>query len=258
MKRKALIGQEELLREFVRGFVGGRDSLLSESMIIEDFERNVDTLISEGIVDVVRSAYHGAKGALSRGAVNALRRVNDTFIDLVQKALAAARRSAVSGIKFYRAIVDKISVFKDAHPVMFKVVMTMLAIVLVYAALSLFDTATAHASLSSGGKPVDEKTYLEVRGMLLQHMDKVGTSDIDKKLELGKVVVELDTAFKSKDEFQVEKFGGYAGKVITKGFEIVSRLIKETQSSDSKVSTTAVELLKQWYQLAKSTTISAI
>lgn len=253
--------RDDLVREFIREALNAERVLLREALIIEDFENTVDMMISEGFLDLVRSAYKksmGAAGSLSRPVVDALQKVNNVFIGLVQRAISAARSSAQSGIKFYRTIVNKVSAFKEAHPLLFKIVMVVLSVVLVYAALSLFDTSTAHASLSAGGKQVDEKTYLEVRGMLLQHMDRVDSSNIDKKLELGKIITELDTAFKSKDTFQIEKFSGAAGKFITKAYQIVGDLIKETQSSDSKVSATATEILKQWYQVAKSTTLSAL
>jgi hypothetical protein len=262
MRKNSL--NESLLREYIREAMKGSrgpvlDSSSSHQLVVERFEREVDVLLSEGVLDVIRTAYETVGGGIVRlkdkissVALSAMEKVNDVFLGLMGQAFEAAKKAPQVALDLCRSIVGKIQSFKQTHPLLFKIITILLLVVLIFAVMSMFGSE-AHASISVKGKMIDEQTYLEMRGSLLDHMDKVDALDIDKKLSLGQMVKQMDAAHKSSSVVEVDKLKDLGGRYISKAFEIVSDVIN-TSSQGGTEGGAASELLGKWLKLGKFTT----
>jgi len=215
------------------------------------FERvlneELDKLISEGVFDLVKSAYEKTKtGALkikdniSDAVKAAMVKVNDFFLKLSIKAMDIAAKSIQGLQKAANMMMGALGKFKSSHPILFKIGMVLTFMVIMFG-IMILTSGDAQAAIDvGGGKSLSKEKYLVMRGILDTYSQNAGMSEVDV-LEAVKV---LDAAYESGDAEKLKDLGKYSRGA----FDYMQKLIQAGKSGDAE----AFQSLEKFNSLGKS------
>ena len=218
------------------------------------WERSVvfelDSLLSEGVGEALKSAYETVKGGaiklkdkISDAAKAAWEKVNDWVLKISLQAMNLAQASVEGIVKAARMLSDAVQKFKDEHPILFKIIMILVIMIIIFGIMSLF-SGQAHAAVKmKGGKAMSQKHYEALRGALSEH----GGSDVDKIMQTGKAIKILDKAYKAKEMVGLDKLGSFNRA----GSDMITKLVGQARGGDSQ----AFELLEKWSSIGAKLTV---
>ena len=201
----------KLIMENWRNYQDTESSLIIfENQINEE----VNILLSEGIMDLVASAYERAKdGALKlKDAISdkvkaALERVNDFFLKMAIKATDLAKTSIEATMRVVNSMNSAIERFQKNHPILYNIVKAVIFMIVIAGVIAVFSSEASAAVKLDGGKQMSKDRYNAIRGFLDEYM--VSKSDIGIKLDVGTAISDLDTAYKSKSPDSIKKLPKY-------------------------------------------------
>ena len=210
-----------------RGYVNEQDSLL---LFEQKINEEIDILINEGVLDVLKTAYErtrdGAirlKDKISDAAAAAMEKVNDFFLRISIKAIELAKNSVESLKRAFDLMQGAISRFKEDHPVLFKVAVVILFMLVIFGIIMIFSGNAQAAIQTPGGRTLSQTEYEAMRGMLDGAAQRAGAADVDKVLEIGQAIRALDAAHQSGTTEQLADLAP-----ISQGaFETVTKLIQD-------------------------------
>ena len=231
---------------------------ISEAKALRIWEKSVshqiDNLIAEGVMDDLKSAYDTVKGGaiklkdkISSAASSAMEKVNDFLLKIALQAVNLAQSSVEGIVSAARKLSGAVQRFRDSHPILFKIIMILVVMLIVFGIMSLF-SGDAHASVmvpGKGGKgstEMSQKSYEALRGALNDYGDKSG--DVGKMLDVGDAIKALDKAYKSKEQIDISSLG----KINQAGYGMVRDTIADARGGDN----VAWQLLKRWTQVGES------
>ena len=219
-----------------------------ESLLL--FERvlneELDKLISEGVLDVVKSAYEKTKeGALkikdniSDTVKAALTKVNDFFLSISIKAMDIAAKSVQGLQKAVSMMMGALGKFKSSHPILFKIGMVLVFMVIMFG-IMILTSGDAQAAIDvGGGKSLSKQKYLVMRGILDTYSQNAGMDEV-QVLEAVKV---LDAAYESGDTEKLKDLGKYSRGA----YSYMQKLIDAGKSGDRE----AFQSLEKFSSLGK-------
>ena len=158
-----------------------------------------------------------------------------------------AQKSVEGIVSAARKLSGAVQRFKESHPILFKIIMILVIMLIVFGIMSLF-SGDAHASVmvpGKGGKgstEMSQKSYEALRGALNDYGDKSG--DISKMLDVGDAIKALDKAYKSKSQIDMSSLS----KLNQAGYGMVKNTIADAKGGDS----VAWKLLQQWTKVGES------
>ena len=228
--------------------------VITEAHLLRLWERStiyeMEQLLTEGVMDSLKSAYETVKGGaiklkdkISDAALAAWEKVNDWVLKISLQAMNLAQASVEGIVKAARMLSNAVQKFKDEHPILFKIIMILVIMIIIFGIMSLF-SGQAHAAVKmKGGKHMSQKHYEALRGALSEH----GGSDVDKIMKTGDAIKILDKAFKAKESIPISKLGGFNRA----GSDMITKLVGQARGGDSQ----AFELLEKWSGIGAKLTI---
>ena len=229
--------------------------IITEAEAFHLWERSVsyqmDQLITEGVVDSLKDAYETVKGGalklkdkISAAAASAMEKVNDFLLKISIQAMNLAQSSVAGIVQAARMLSGAVQRFKDNHPILYKIIMVLVIMLIIFGIMSLF-SGEAHAAVrSKGGRQMSQKHYEALRGALSEHGDK---SDIGKMMDAGNAIKILDKAYQSKEVIPIEKLGA----MNRAGHEMITNLVGEARGGDRQ----AFSLLQKWSSIGSRLTV---
>ena len=217
----------KLIMENWRGYINEQDSLL---LFEQKINEEIDILINEGVLDVLKTAYErtrdGAirlKDKISDAAAAAMEKVNDFFLRISMKAIELAKNSVESLKRAFDLMQGAISRFKESHPVLFKVAVVILFMLVIFGIMMIFSGNAQAAIQTPGGRTLSQVEYEAMRGMLDVASQKAGAANVDRVLEIGKALKALDAAHQSGTTEQLAELA----PVSQNAFKVVTELIQD-------------------------------
>ena len=229
-----------------RGYVNEQDSLL---LFEQKINEEIDILINEGVLDVLKTAYErtrdGAirlKDKISDAAAAAMEKVNDFFLRISIKAIELAKNSVESLKRAFDLMQGAISRFKEDHPVLFKVAVVILFMLVIFGIIMIFSGNAQAAIQTPGGRTLSQTEYEAMRGMLDGAAQRAGAADVDKVLEIGQALKALDAAHQSGTTEQLAELAPVsqnAFKVVT---ELIQNVTPGVQSKARRILSALIEV----------------
>jgi hypothetical protein len=231
---------------------------ISEAKALRIWEKSVsyqiDNLIAEGVMDDLKSAYDTAKGGalklkdkITSVASAAMEKVNDFLLKIALQAVNLAQSSVEGIVSAAKKLSGAVQRFKDSHPILFKIIMILVVMLIVFGIMSLF-SGEAHASVmvpgkgGKGSQEMTQKSYEALRGALSEYGDSTG--DVGKMLDVGDAIKALDKAHKAKSQIDLSALG----KINQVGYGMVKNTIADARGGDN----IAWKLLQKWTQIGES------
>ncbi len=217
-------------------------------------------------MDVLSSAYEMAKDGVMRlkakisgAALEAMAKVNELFQSLVSRAFDVASKAPEKAVAFCSSVLDRVQAFQQKHPVLFKVVTILVLTALAFAIMSFFDKEAA-ASVTRKGAKIDQETYQQMRGALVQNLEKVmqqkdasGFPDMTKAMNMSKIIQQFDDAAKSTADVDIESLKGATGSFVNRAYDVVTKITSDAAKGNSQ----AADILKTWGTLGKNAVIQS-
>jgi len=226
------------------------------ALVAENFDRQMNQLLAEGLMDSLSSAYETVKGGVTKlkdkisdAAMTAMKKVNEMSLQLVLKGISVVKSSAEKVMSVVNMINDKIADFREEHPILYKIIKIVIIALIAFAIMKLFE-GTAHAQATAGGKPIDPNKYMQMRGAMLDAAKDAG-SDVDTQIRLGDAIKALDGAMKAKGNVDIASIKGDTGNLIGGSFKMITNMI----NAASKGNEDAGELLRQFKDLGLKTVV---
>ena len=213
----------------------------------------IDNLISEGVMDDLKSAYDKVKGGalkikdkISSAASAAMEKVNDFLLKISLQAINMAQKSVEGIVSAARKLSGAVQRFRDSHPILFKIIMILVIMLIVFGIMSLF-SGDAHASVmvpGKGGKgstEMSQKSYEALRGALNDYGE---AGDVDRMLNVGDAIKALDKAHQSKSQIDMSSLS----KLNQGAYGMVKDTIADARGGDN----VAWKLLQKWTKVGES------
>ena len=229
--------------------------------VYSDFHNTHKQLINEGILDLVASAYESVKdGAIklkdniSQKVSDAIAFVNEKYLQMVTKVYMMIQKGpelASSAAGMISGMLGAIEVFKEKHPILYKVVLFTLCCIAIAALIVIF-YSPAHAEIvNQSGDALNDPSYKSMRGLLVNGF--MQSTDIQETQQLADALIQLKEAHESTDQIPLESMQN-ANRA---AYDVVQRLIVEMKEANaagvSPSSNTAFETLRKFGKIAEGT-----
>ena len=211
-----------------RSYKDEQESLLLFERVLNE---ELDKLISEGVLDMVKGAYEKTKSGalkikdnLSDAVRSALAKVNDFFLKISVQAMGFAAKSVQGLQKAVSTMMGALGKFKNSHPILFKIGMVLVFMVIMFG-IMILTSGDAQAAIDvGGGKSLSKQKYLVMRGILDTYSQNAGMDEV-QVLEAVKV---LDAAYESGDTEKLKDLGKYSRGA----YDYMQKLIDAGKSGD--------------------------
>jgi len=225
--------------------------LISEQQAVLLWERQVneehDLLIKEGLFDIVKQGYEGAKnlaGAAKAKYDSAVQKLVDFFYNMMEQAyLLALKAQKMAGkvVSVLKGVYQKADKWCSAHPVLCKVIKILLAMVAVMAVVAFY-SASAQAHIETQGGAKFNAEYLQAMKGFLAYAEE--TKDPESQKAFGEAVDWINRAIESptaetlseapklvqRADKSIQKFiADDAGHILDKVYEIGGRVKVDVQ-----------------------------
>jgi hypothetical protein len=230
------------------------NGIISEAEAFRIWEKSVshqiDNLISEGVMDDLKSAYDKVKGGaiqlkdkITSAASAAWEKVNDFLLKITLQAMNLAQKSVEGIVKAAGMLSDAVEKFRDNHPILYKIIKILVIMLIIWGIMSLF-SGEAQASVKlPDGRTMSEDHYNTLRGALGEY----GGGDVSKTINAGDAIKILDKAYKAKESIPVKELG-----IMNRaGLDSITNLVGEAKGGDR----TAFDLLMKWKKIGSNLTI---
>jgi len=228
--------------------------MITENQMVRLWSSSVDyqmAQINESMMDTIKSAYETTKAGaikikdkISDAAAKAWESVNDMFLKMAMQAMSMAQKGIEATVKLTRKIMGAIERFREAHPILFKIVVVV-AILAVIAAMMVYFQSGAHASVKMKGGTGKGGTMGETQWKLLRGaLDEYGSSQgvgSDTQFLAADAIEALDKAYHSGQTIDISKLT----KLTQNGMNMVNQRVGEMQGGDE----VAKELLTNWHDV---------
>jgi hypothetical protein len=233
----------KMLMENWRSYKDEQESLLLFERVLNE---ELDKLISEGVLDMVKGAYEKTKSGalkikdnLSDAVRSALAKVNDFFLKISVQAMGFAAKSVQGLQKAVSTMMGALGKFKNSHPILFKIGMVLVFMVIMFG-IMILTSGDAQAAIDvGGGKSLSKQKYLVMRGVLDTYSQNAGADEV-QVLEAVKV---LDAAYESGDTEKLKDLGKYSRGA----YSYMQKLIDAGKAGDRD----AFESLEKFKSLGK-------
>ena len=228
--------------------------MITENQMVRLWSSSVDyqmAQINESMMDTIKSAYETTKAGvikikdkISDAAAKAWETVNDMFLKMAMQAISMAQKGIEATVRLSRKIMGAIERFREAHPILFKIVVVV-AILAVIVAMMVYFQSGAQASVQMKGGTGKGGTMGETQWKLLRGaLDEYGNSKgigSDAQFLAADAIEALDKAYQSGSTIDISKLGN----LTQKGMTIVNQRVSEMQGGDE----VAKELLTNWHDI---------
>jgi hypothetical protein len=230
--------------------------MITENQMVRLWSSSVDyqlAQINEGMMDVLKSAYETTKSGvikfkdtITSAAATAMEKVNDMFLKMAMQAMSMAQKGIEATVKMTRKIMGAIERFREAHPILFKIVVVV-TILAVIAAMMIYFQSGAQASVQMKGGTGKGGTMGETQWKLLRGaLDDYGNSKgmgSDAQFLANDAIEALDKAYHSGQTIDISKLT----KLTQNGMNMVNDRVAEMQGGDE----VARNLLTNWFDVGE-------
>lgn len=207
------------------------DSLLEEGQ----------DLIDEGIGDLIKQAYKKGsklKGKLKKKVISAMRKLDKYLLKLILKLKNIMGKSIEAGLKFSNKVISFVKKFKDKHPTLFKISVTIIFCLIIFAVISIFDADQASALIKHKDTGIISDTvYEQVRGFIGGGV--VRAKELDQQIDYTQAMELLDKLHNAKDVHDIANSQQEGAKIIRKAIEVINN------QGDSETSTKFLKALEK-------------
>lgn len=191
-----------LLERADRGLIGANQF----SLILENDLRNIQKeIIYEGLLDQISDAYQSVKSGaiklknkISDTAAAAMAKMNQKYLEWTIKIwqmMQKGKEYALKGCQLISKGMSSIKKFKEKHPILYRIIVTVLIVLVLYAIMAIFGSNDASATVTVGGKPISPDKYNATLG-LMKDLAKEST-DPDQARKIFDAMDAFDKAQKS-------------------------------------------------------------
>lgn len=190
------------------------------------------------IVEELQATNEGIIGNVASKIGGWIESINDGIRNLMLTILEKGLKAIDSMKKFFRAVLDKIAAFKESHPVLFRIIVSVLA-------LAVLAFVLCSAAASPDKKPSDYVINMAIG--LLKEIQKDGSSEVDNSV-LMKAQAYLFEIKKTGKEIPL---GPKVVKAAESALKIVQDDINQYKNSAENKESNAEYLLKLAQEGAK-------
>ena len=224
--------------------------VITEEAAFRIWEGSVDyqmrQFLTESMMDDLKSAYETVKGGaikikdkISSVASAAWEKANDFILKISIQAINMATKSVSGIVSAARKLASAVERFREDHPILFKIIMIIVIMLIVFGIMSLFGGEAQAAVKAAGGKgaggTLSEPQYEALRGALDQYGS---TGGMDQMIDTGEAIKALDAAYKGGKTVDMNTLG----KFNQGAWKVVQGVINDAKGGDSG----AWELLQKW------------
>jgi len=242
----------------------------------QSFEYEYQQLLSEGLMDVIASAYESTKAGaiklkdnISDAALAAIEKVNDFFLEKSIQIVNFVKKGGATVASKVSSLLGGAAKFKEKHPILYKIVVVVGTTAIVYAVIHIVEQALGGGQASAAIKPylahagglpaagdaggIHEHAYEALRGAINTNLPKDAMGGLDLELQ-HKALEIIDKAQESKDLVDITKIKGPVGEYIKQAFaEINSAYQLAKDTGDPAFKDYLHELYKIGYTLVSKT-----
>jgi len=249
-ERKGKIEQvnfQHLLKEVDRGKVSHKQAYLIFERAFDYGERQ---LLEEGLWDLIVQGYDKAGEIVSNVAADvkaAWEKVSDFYLNMMIKAMGLASRGIQFFSKYARKVLDAIDKFQEKHPILYKIIVAVIIILIIYA---LFGSSNAQAAVRVGDKTMTDTEYKAVQGVLETASRDASIADVGFRTAVGEAQVALQQAHQTGESININDLA----PTVQEAWSIVDTTLNTAAQGDKA----AGQVFNLWYKLGDALRITSI
>jgi len=249
-ERKGKIEQvnfQHLLKEVDRGKVSHEQAYLIFERAFEYGERQ---LIEEGIFDLIKKGYDKAGEILSNIGEDikaAWKKASDFYLNMMIKAMDLASRGIEFFSKYARKVLDAIDRFQEKHPILYKIIVAVIIILIIYA---LFGSSNAQAAVQVGDKTMTDGEYKAVQGVLETASRNAPVGDVGFRTAVGEAQVALQQAHQAGESINMNE--------LAPSVQEAWNVVDTTLNTASQGNQAAAKMFNRWFKLGDALKITSI
>ena len=218
-------------------------------IILENDLRSIRReILQESLLDKVYNAYESVKdGAvklkdkISDAAASAMAAINDKYIEWTVKIwmmMQKGKEYALKGVTLIGKALGMIKRFKKKHPILYKIIMTTLVVIVLYAIMTIFASNDANAAITGASKvsaenplgTMSDNKYNVTLGILKEIVKETPIDDMARQQRLFDAMTALEKAHKSSQNIPLDTLND----TITTAVDTLNASISEVRASGDK------------------------
>lgn len=214
-------------------------------------------ILNEGLLDIISSAYEKTKDGVVRLKTQvsdvvrqAMEKVNNFFLEKSVQVYNLVKKGGELAVKALGSFLKQIALFKQKHPILFKTMMAIGIIIIVFFIMSSFarEASAAIKSPLDDAKEVSDKGVRYVRGL-------VKSVDFSPQLQ-SDILKTIDDAHKANEVVDLSKLTSRSGKLANTALRVIfnsAEVVKGDEYSPELKQQASSWLSRAW-ELGKTVT----